>query len=220
MAHVLTPAATLDSVTVPDPGDARTAASVTVGMQNLLNRTDYMMSRIPELSNAVNRQMPVTGGNSDIEGSITTFGVPGWTWDGTKRLWIQTDVASAAKLHIDLQLPVGALITNVSAGIRGSIGAAHAGNVATPPTIVFQQLDPASSLGTTVDVTASATGTDSTGGNLGLGYDGVHVLSCTPNITTLQAARYCVMITGETGANSAAGKLALYGISVSWTAPV
>lgn len=210
MSHVLTPASTLDSVTVPDPGDARTAASVQVPFQNVLNRNQWLIdhSFMGAALSAGIFQFPLSGGANDDIVNAT----PGWTY--TAGFWLQTDVATAPVLWCDVRLPHRATIESVHLYLNGNGagGGAHTGLPASLPKLEFQQVDPTagnSIVATTGVVTDSSANLAAYETNHRIDINGL-------SIAAVGTLGHRIKVTGESGANAAALKLTLFGISFSW----
>lgn len=205
MSHALTPAPTNDTVTVPDPGDARTAASVGGPFQNVTNRTEYLRQRIPA-GLSVTWQRPMTG--------VALDAGTGGLWARVGSLWVQSDVTGLATMYVDLDLPYNVTLDAVRLYLNGNGagGGAHAGLPATKPTLTFNKLDTTASN----SVVSTVTVTDAPG-SLGA-YETTHQVALTGMALFVDPAyRFQVKITGEAGANAANLKLTLYGLAVSWT---
>jgi hypothetical protein len=210
MAHGLTDvAAYAPSVVVPDPGDARNAASVEVPFQQLANRSAYFKRQVPGATNG-SIMVPLAAGQPDA----FTGGV--WSWEAggvSLSTWVQTDISGATPIGFELFLPDQITVTAVRAFVVGSItGVAHASLPATKPTLKLLEIDPGA--GT---VTFNASQTD-TSGTIGA-YDAQHViLLTTSRFIASQFRRYEIRFTGEGGAGAQAAKLALIGLQLDYTA--
>lgn len=210
MSHTLTEVDSYDpNVSVPDPGDARNAASVGVPFQELTNRTAYFKRLVPGATDG-EIMIPLATGRPDA----LTGGV--WSWEAggvSISTWVQTDVSGATPISFELFLPDQVTITQVRAWVVGSItGVAHAGLPATKPTLKLLEIDPGS--GT---VTFNASQTDGSG-SIGA-YDAQHtIILTTSRFVASQFRRYEVRFTGEGGAGAQASKLALIGLQLNYTA--
>lgn len=212
MPHNLTETPTRGSpVSVPDPGDARTAASVDGPFQTLANRVAYLEAN-GDACRDFNLQMPIE--------SAVLDSLVGGNWVYTNGFWWQTDVAAAAKLWIPLRLPVGATLTTVTVFLSGATlagAAAHAGVPATKPKITLKASFPSSDTTTTLG-TVIGTATD---GSASVGaYDTAHTITISGLSEVVTGSkRYAVALEGENGANAAANKLACFGLAVVGTHP-
>lgn len=206
MAHALTPASSLDTVSVPDPGDARTATSVGTPFQQVTNRTQWLQDHSfgGAALNAGLFQFDFTGArNDDIVNAA-----PGWNYSGG--LWTQNDVATAPILWCDFRAPHLAVLESVHLYLVSLTG--HSALPATMPTLEVQAIDPTA--GNSV-LTTSGAQTDASA-NL-TAYQTNHTIDANGlNWTTSGIKRYRVKITGEAGANSSAQKLVLFGLAASW----
>jgi hypothetical protein len=135
--------------------------------------------------------------------------------------WLNSTIGSiAAEVIFPLPpslVPPGCTVTNARIYVDGSIGAAHGGNVQFPPTLLFEEYE--GSLGTR---TYQVSQVDTTGGVLASGYDSIHFWDLPINRTFTIGditKRWILKVIGESGTNSAASKLALYHLSISFSAP-
>lgn len=208
MSHVLTPASSLDSVTVPDPGDARTAASVGTPFQQVLNRTRYLQV---QSWGGIDRNVmyPIEGGANDDFVNAT-----GWVY--ASKGWLQTDISVAPILAIPLQVPPNVTITRVEIRLFNP-GAAHSDVPATKPVLTFYEIDPFSNT-SPPHVQFSANATDSSAS--AAAYDANHGIVISPaHLVDTSLYRYLVTLSGEAGANAAINKLQVAGLYLNWTAP-
>lgn len=200
------------NVAVPNPGEGITAADRKLTAQALANRTRYLKDHAWGTKDVSFRNVSLTT-------LLPNLFVATKQWflvssSGSKRgFWVQTDVTGAVSLMVDLDLPHGVTLTGILAVLEGDGGGAtHSALPATLPTMILHIIDP----NTAVPVTSETIIDPSA--NLGA-YEAIHYLSLGVTHVVDQTFRYCVQITGETGANSVALALALYGLQVSWSAP-
>lgn len=218
MAHNLTPSGSYTAdVPVPDPGDARTAASVIQFAQPLTDRVDYLRTRAFGAKDGSFIVLPIVQMRVGPEGG-------NWTWiggpaSGTPFWWNQSDVSAATSLTLELGgglVPAGITITQVRAIVIGSTGAAHAGLPATKPKLYFEEYDVPNGI-SAGQVTYTVNVTDPSGTQAA--YDAQHNVDLTVSRLLNAQKRYAIVFRGETGANAAANKLALTSLEISWTAP-
>lgn len=210
MSHTLTPVSSqeLAGVTVPDPGDPRTAASVVTPIQALLNTIYWLYNHIPPIAGS-GLHVPITGAVNDA-----IVNVNGWTFSGA--LWEQSDISIAPVLWVDIPVPRGYVLNQVHARVKGNgfgVGA-HSSLPATKPTLTVYEMDP------TNNNSILQTGGPVTDASASVGaYDAAHSIDITGLTWTIASdiRKYMVKLTGEAGANSLANRLTLAGISVSWS---
>lgn len=205
MAHSLTPTPSPDVLVVPDPGDARTAASVETPFQATANYLAWLKTHTPA-ANSLAVELPTTGGVNDPLVNATG-------WIHTSTLWIQADVSSAAAWYLDLNLPGNITLQSLHLHVRGNGagGSNHSALPVTKPTFTFLKLDPTNEN----SVVTSFTIADGSASQAV--YDAKHNLDLNGiNLFIDPAYKYTVKVTGETGTNSAASKLVFHGILADW----
>lgn len=188
------------TLTAPADGDAVDADDFIGHLQGLANRSKYLYAHSMVARTQI--QLPLT--NSSIDSR--------WTY--SVGYFINTDTSAAAHLGIELGglVPPGATLTEVKAFLNGGEGGAHAGVPANKPKIGLYEIDPTDG---SFDYTIEATDPSASTG----AYDVDHTITVAVERTVSKDKRYLVEFVGESGANASNGKLALWGISVSWTAP-
>lgn len=211
MAHNLIETPTSGSaVSVPDPGDARTAASVEVPFQALTNRVAYLEAHAEGAVPAI-VQIP-------LEAGVVDFAVGG-NWQFVDNIWQQTSVAAPAKLWVPLRLPVGVVLVNVILTLAGNAvegSGAHSSLPATMPKLTLRRVVPTSvttsAIGTVV---ATATDPSATTGT----YDATHIITLSMSEAISGVTRYSVVIEGEFGSGALANRLAVFGLSATYSPP-
>jgi hypothetical protein len=207
MAHTLTPSSSnsVAAISVPDPGDPRTAASVEAPFQAIDNTLLWTQLHIPPIASA-GWEQGVTGSQFDA--------LAGGAWTFTAQFWLQTDVSAAAVLYKDVDAPPGYVINQAHARIRGNgfgVGV-HSALPATMPKLTLYELDPFNNNA----VLQSANATDSSAN--AAAYDAAHSINITGLTWTISGSRrYRVKLEGEAGANALANRLTLSSFAISWS---
>lgn len=210
MAHVLVPVdAYAANVTVPDDGDAKSAASVEVPFQALTDRVHHARTRLVESVGGV-LPIPLVA-SANIGARFTAWysaGIPLTPW------W-QSSVADAGNLVIPIANRIGCQMTQIELRCTGLLTAgAHAGNVGTMPAISLYSVDSAAGgasalVATQIDPTTVAGGT----------YEVMHSITLAGLASTFNATTtFFLTITGEAGANAAADKFGIYSAKLTLAA--
>ena len=221
MAHNLTETSTWDAnVPVPDPGDARTAASVVQFAQPLANRLTRLLEQTPALVTLTGWQIPLTlfrpvstVGTTNLDNWIQF--IPNPVAVGSLAAMVQhknTAAVSSMAADISSYLGLGQTITNVTMRCNGNIfaQAAHGALPATKPFVRFVEISPTTGL-----VTYLASQQD-TSGTVGA-YEVNHNVSLTVNRSFSPSNRYAIIVDGEEGANSIVDYFGVISINVGWT---
>jgi hypothetical protein len=202
MSHTLTEVSTYtSSVTVPDPGDARTAASVEVGFQALSNRTRYIKDTLdlavegwkPDADIAVPLTMLVATNFSFLLGQG-----PGANAAGCN----QSTTSASFMLPLPVRMGNGTLkLKSVSISYRPSNG--HGALPASQPILqVFRQGYSAASA-----LTQLGSNAQDNAANV-VAYEALRTLTVSGlNHTLTTSDSYYLSFIGESGANSQTGLL-------------
>lgn len=215
MAHNLTETPTFDAiVTVPDPGDARTAASVVTFAQQLADRSQYLKQQAFGASNYSSFSIPLSSGQDDSGASATIC----WTYQFGA--WIETNKAAGNKLVIDVVFPDRCTVTAVAVYCTGNVlaGAAHGALPATKPKVTFREVTPHAASAPTITFTANVTDAPASVA----AYEAYHILGGGLTVNHVIDAANCAYrleIEGEQGANSINSYFAVSNIFYGFTAP-
>jgi hypothetical protein len=186
-------------VTIPVPGEQIRSNDWVQAAGALANRTKYILARVSGLTSGDKVYFSMVS-PGQLSGAIR------FSWSGSAQ-W-QGDVTTAGRMDVYLPLPKGAVtITGVVVAVDGNgAGASHSALPATMPTVELIRQP----LGGGAPVSVSGPQVD-TSGTFGA-YDTAHVISIGAIGHTIVADNaYYLKITGEAGANSVAGALAVYG---------
>jgi hypothetical protein len=196
MSKDLTPIPQYVAIHVPEGGDPRTAASVEVGFQGCADSLEFLKNHVP-------------GAALDpIAADLTFMANAGSRFDYAETFIVQTSVADAGQLILEVKIPKGAVkIQSYIMEIHGHQGggSAHSAMPATKPKITLLRQPIAGGpavivgAGPITDLTSSHTVYDT---RHDVGEAGV-------NHTIVANSRYFLSIEGETGANSQANSLGI-----------
>lgn len=217
MAHNLTVTPTAPgNVPVPDPGDARTAASVIQFAQPLANSAQYLANNAWTAARA-NISVPLIGGFLDNGGGSGVW-IP--KVDAQDWFWLESvkDAAVPPSLYFDLRLPIGVSITDLIAFVTNN-GAAHGALPNKPQLFLVEynyQTETATWSRHITDTSASTAAYDAQhtidlAGGTGAG-------SAFPLVVQARR-RYTIVFAGEWGANANNNSLRLDGFEFTWNAP-
>lgn len=212
MAHNLAESPTrAQPVQVPDPADARTAASVIAGMQPLANRLAYVEAKAMGLSAGTTFDVSAV----DFVGAKLDSSSAG-TFTYFAHTWLQDGISAAPKLEMNIRIPTGSIITGAVAYVRGSFSGSHSGLPAIMPALTLYQTQPQISSGGTQLVVNTATQVD-TSGSVGA-YDTDHTITISGLTWTIgQGHMALARLTGEAGSGSIANHFMLYGVAIAYT---
>lgn len=188
----------------PDDGDTASAASLVApgtGLQVLADRTRYLY----------NRNIAAKGGTLYVPMCVMYNASTRFTAFAGGVLE-QTSVASAGQLDIQIPPVYGAALTGITAYVHGDYGLAgpHAALPGTMPRLNAQKLGL-----TTATISALGTATD-TSATVGA-YESYHTIEVTfspYDFVTTESVHASFF--GETGANSLAAALYLFGITATY----
>jgi len=198
------------TVTVPDDGDTRSAASVTaagVGFQPLSNRTLYNKNRsIGALGGDL--LLPLTGAHTVVNGAAAV-----WTYQvaAPNGTWVQSNIGGASEIYLQLPHVVGATCTGLVARVHGdpNVVGPHAGAVGTMPLLSLLSINTATGVAAVVGSQVDTTVAPAT-------YEVIHDITLTVAAQTFSSTFALIAkLEGETGANSVASALHLYGITAT-----
>jgi len=123
MAKVLTPAHLFPSVTVPEGGDSRTAASVETGFQNLTNRTHWLRQilegaedlDVEDAARLVKRMVPLSWGFPGEQSDQTQ-------WATTANGWLTkvNQTGGSSLIYFPVIAPHGAQVKRVEALVHNA----------------------------------------------------------------------------------------------------
>lgn len=173
-------------ITIPEDGDYKDAASVSVALEGLADRT----------ANLADHLLGVVA-DDVITLPLVPLATASFTWDTPDMQWRQSSVASAGVLVFELILPKRGTLTAVQAVVIGDTG--HAALPATMPKITLYRKD----TGSPAAATVLDTETDASA-NVGA-YEVAHPITIvTSEVFDHESGnRYYVTFEGEAGANSA-----------------
>ena len=194
------------SIDVPEGTDVVNIADVTAALEKLRDGAEFTRLNGNATVAAVNRCLPLM--NAVIDTTIAA--APYWYF--TNRVVIQGDTTGAAVLWLELDLPAGVTITQLLLTVDGNGGGAnHSSLPATLPAVSLIIVNPNSGAAFTTDTQSD------TSANLAA-YEAAHFIQL--DVTRVVAAdrRHLIKIQGETGANSVAASLALFGLQISYDA--
>lgn len=200
MAKELTANPQYVTITCPEAGDARTAASVEAGLQDLADCTEFLRIR-------------VTGAESDdmVEGSLSGafFNIVG-VFNRELTYVVQTTAGACAAVF-ELFLPKGiAKITSYAARLRGNQGGtSHTSVPATKP--VVSLLRQSGSGGAFATVHGPTADPSTTVGE----YDGPHDVGASISHNIVLGDRYFIEVDGEADADSEDGALGILNVWIT-----
>lgn len=200
-----------NTMTVPDDGDTRSAASVTaagVGFQVAADRTRYLYNRsIAAVGGGAGLVIPLTG-LQDTVAAADRFGFNGAAGGAPQCTWRQTSIASAGGLYFAVPHVYNTTITGLLARVHGDPNAVgpHVGLPATMPQLSLRSVNGSTgavaNVGTAVDASAAVGA-----------YEAMHSISLTVAAqATGSMIQYWAKFEGEAGANSLANALHLYDV--------
>lgn len=201
MPSILTEASTWGAtVTVPNDGEVKSAASINGAVQTLANRTLRLKNSTPgRATGSVQYYVPAVAGVAADPGD--------WAVTNVGFGFLQFDVSLAAVLQIPLLLPGFGTLTEFAVLVQGALGASHSGVPATKPTYRLLKQPIGSGSPTTVSsfTDASATAVD---------YDTTRFATTSSFSEALDGlSMWSVVVTGETGANSVSGGFRVRGVA-------
>lgn len=206
MANLTETSTWVTPVTGIDNGDPMDSTELTTPETQLTKRTKYLRENTPSTHDATDAQLSVMQASPAAAGQwlISASGC-----------WIQQDSTVAQTLLMDLALPPNVVLTSLKAYIDGNAGGGfHAGLPGTKPTLSLIKVDP--TIGSITSVLGTATDAPADVG----AYELLHTMTISGLSETISSTkRYMLIVGGETGANALNGKLGLWGVAVSWTAP-
>lgn len=217
MSHALTPSGSYNpTVTVPDPGDPRNAASVQVPFQALADSVDFVFQGVGTIQAArftprVNEMIAITGAkNTDSA----------WAFAGG--IWFQATAGTGHSLFIDFTLDHAAAggniqLNGVKVWIEGTTaGGTHSALPVTLPKLWLASIDPTLELvgGASIITHSSLTDTSASFA----AYNLPHSISITGlTLPFASNRRYWIQLDGESGTNSVNNGLALLAAAVSYS---
>ncbi len=204
MSSVYTPTAVVPptSYTIPSDGDPKTAASVNVPFQSIMDGVRYL--------NEGKRPSAVHSKWTHVHWQSADA-----NWDfGFGTQWGPKQLITATQIGGELDLPDGCTLTSVTVYIDPANGGGHGGGLPTLPGYSVFKLDPTSGIHTQI-----GTAKTDTSGSVPV-YEALHFI--TPALTGLsevinkEVNRYYIIFTGEGGGNFQAG-LRIVGVQVGFT---
>jgi hypothetical protein len=184
-------------------GDAVSQAIGTNIMQEYSDAATYLY----------NRSIEASGGDYQIPIAPVDYGaVARWDWSIIRNGWHCANVGGADEIVIPLPALIDCTFTSVSMILHGDGNAVgpHAGAVGTMPRITLYRLDATAGTWTNVGNQVDTTVAPAT-------YEVLHTVTFTPGAaqTVNSTTQYAVSIRGESGANSLAFALVMFGLYVT-----
>jgi hypothetical protein len=183
-------------------GDAVDGTNCLVPAQDLADRSRYLYNRTPAAS----------GGAYQVPICPVDFGaVARWAWLTTSNGWYCANIGGADEMVIPLPALIDTTFDSVTMILHGDANGAgpHGGAIGTMPRITLYRIDGAlgtfTNVGSQIDTTvAPAT------------YDVLHSVTLSVAAQTVDSTtQYAVSIRGESGANSIAGALVMFGLHMN-----
>jgi hypothetical protein len=206
-----------DGLTVPETGDSfnNTCNAVLPALfQQEGDRFQAIARNVPGTKDGVVFEIPMSTAVEIAGATVWNFGNNGNVSGSSGGYsWAQTSVAGAAAIMFSVPVPPKATIKAFAVRLRGNVGSGtlHAGLPATMPVLSLVRSPADGSAFVTVDTVTDTSATAAI-------YDAAHTLSKTiasPHAVVASQAYY-IRFTGETGANSAANHLGIFGVTVTY----
>jgi hypothetical protein len=195
------------AVRCPEGGDARTAASVEVGLQDCADRAAYLKKKLTQAVLDVPLVPVVNQAGSTPDADPYTSAQFSWSHVVYFRGWNQeeaTDGAGYLVFDFPPLPPEATTIVSVTAYVSAF---GHSGLPATKPIVYFSSVVLAD--GTLAEVSQADTSANQPA------YDTFHSIELVVNHAIDPGEKYWIRFTGETGANSIDKKLTLLAIRVT-----
>lgn len=190
--------------TVASDGEAVSQATRTLVMQGYADGLLYLRNRSPAAV-AGNYQIPIAP-----VGLYAAAWIARWGWVAASEGWVNLNIGGADEITIPLPALVGCSFSSVTLVVHGDANAVgpHAALPASMPQVTLYKIDgqtaaPAlTTVGSQVDTSANVAA-----------YEQGHTITYTPGAaqTIDEVTQYAISVRGESGANSIASALVLYG---------
>jgi hypothetical protein len=199
---------------VIDDGDLCRNAEHSATAQDLLNKITYLANTLPGVGDTVIQEVELSAG---VQLGTDTH----WWWGNNGNAtgssgglsWVQTNVGGARALAFSIRVPPRGTIKAFRARLRGNVGSGtfHSALPATMPVLQLLRSPANGSAFAIVDTITDASANVAA-------YDGAHNLEKTLSSphTIVAGDTYYLRLLGETGSDSLASALAIFGATVTF----